>query len=62
MELRNTAFGLDQRFGQSLTATSFTDEFDEEKFLAGGRRMLDGVQAFWTGLNEHRIAAAYQTG
>jgi len=40
----------------------FTDDFDEEKFLAGGRKMLDGVQAFWTGLNEHRIAAANQTG
>ena len=37
----------------------FTPEFDEAKFIAGGRRMLDGVQAFWTGLNEHRIAAAY---
>jgi len=40
----------------------FTDEFDEEKFLAGGREMLDGVRAFWTGLNEHRITAAYQAG
>jgi hypothetical protein len=39
----------------------FTEDFDEEKFLSGGKRMLDGVQAFWTGLNEHRIAAAYQT-
>lgn len=37
----------------------FTPDFDEAKFLDGGRRMLDGVQAFWTGLNEHRIAAAY---
>jgi hypothetical protein len=37
----------------------FTPDFDEAKFLEGGRRMLDGVQAFWTGLNEHRIAAAY---
>lgn len=37
----------------------FTDDFDEAKFISGGRRMLDGVQAFWTGLNEHRIAAAY---
>lgn len=36
----------------------FTDDFDEAKFISGGRRMLDGVQAFWTGLNEHRIAAA----
>ena len=39
----------------------FNDEFDEEKFIDGGKKMLDGVQAFWTGLNEHRIAAAYQT-
>ena len=37
----------------------FTPDFDEVKFIDGGRRMLDGVQAFWTGLNEHRIAAAY---
>ncbi len=37
----------------------FTADFDEEKFLKGGRNMLDGVEAFWTGLNEHRIAAAY---
>jgi len=38
----------------------FTEDFDEEKFLKGGREMLDGVQAFWTGLDEHRIARAYQ--
>jgi hypothetical protein len=37
----------------------FTPDFDEAKFIDGGRRMLDGVQAFWTGLDEHRIAAAY---
>jgi hypothetical protein len=37
----------------------FGPDFDETKFILGGRRMLDGVQAFWTGLNEHRIAAAY---
>jgi hypothetical protein len=40
----------------------FTADFDEEKFLAGGVEMLDGVQAFWTGLNEHRIAAAHLAG
>lgn len=29
--------------------------FDEERFLAGARRMLDGVQAFWEGLwADHR--------
>ncbi len=37
----------------------FTPDFDEAKFIDGGRRMLDGVQAFWTGLDQHRIAAAY---
>ncbi len=37
----------------------FTEGFDEEKFLYGGRIMLDGVQAFWTGLNEQRIAATH---
>lgn len=38
----------------------FTDGFDEEKFLHGGKIMLDGVQAFWTGLNEQRIALTYR--
>ncbi|MFT5233768.1 MAG: hypothetical protein ACI9UK_000118 [Candidatus Krumholzibacteriia bacterium] len=37
----------------------FEDDFDEEKFIAGGLDMLSGVEAFWVGLNEHRIAAAY---
>jgi len=36
----------------------FTEGFDEEKFMQGGRDMLDGVEAFWVGLNENRIAAA----
>jgi hypothetical protein len=38
----------------------FTEEFDEEKFMTGGLEMLGGVQAFWTGLDEHRIARAYR--
>ncbi len=37
----------------------FTEGFDEEKFMAGGIRMLEGVHAFWIGLDEHRIAAAH---
>lgn len=37
----------------------FTPNFDEEKFIQGGLLMLDGVAAFWTGLDEHRIAQAY---
>jgi hypothetical protein len=36
----------------------FSDWFNEEKFLKGGRDMLDGVNAFWVGLNENRIARA----
>ncbi|MFH2052431.1 MAG: hypothetical protein ABIK96_08185 [bacterium] len=37
----------------------FTDGFDEEKFIKGGKEMLAGVEAFWVGLNEQRIAAAF---
>jgi hypothetical protein len=37
----------------------FTDDFDEKKFIKGGLEMLDGVAAFWIGLNEHRIAAVH---
>jgi len=35
----------------------FGPDFGEAEFITGGRRRLDGVQTFWTGLNEHRIAA-----
>lgn len=42
-----------------LEALYFDSDFDEEKFIAGGRDMLNGVEAFWVGLNEHRMAAAY---
>lgn len=37
----------------------FTDGFDGKKFIRGGKDMLDGVEAFWVGLNEQRIAAVY---
>ena len=30
--------------------------FDEERFLAGAARMLDGVEAFWDGLEADRLA------
>lgn len=40
-----------------LEEVFFEDGFDEDKFIRGGRDMLGGVQAFWTGLNEQRIAA-----
>jgi hypothetical protein len=43
---------------EELEELYFTEDFDEEKFIKGGREMLEGVQAFWTGLNENRLAAA----
>lgn len=46
---------------EELEELYFTPEFDEEKFLQGGRDMLDGVEAFWTGLNEQRIARSFVT-
>ncbi|MDQ1402670.1 MAG: hypothetical protein QOG03_986 [Actinomycetota bacterium] len=32
-----------------------TDEFDEEKFLQGAAEMLEGVKAFWDGLEQDRV-------
>jgi hypothetical protein len=34
----------------------FRADFDEEKFLAGAAEMLDGVKAFWDGLEADRLA------
>lgn len=31
-------------------------DFDEEQFIAAGKEMLEGVAAFWDGLNEERLA------
>ena len=31
-----------------------TPGFDEERFLRGATQMLDGVYAFWRGLDEDR--------
>lgn len=33
----------------------FEMELDEDKFIEGGKEMLDGVLAFWNGLNEDRL-------
>ena len=35
----------------------FRPDFDEDKFLAGAADMLDGVKAFWNGLEADRLAA-----
>ena len=32
------------------------EKFDEDAFINAGTEMLDGVQAFWTGLQLDRIA------
>lgn len=39
-----------------LEEAFFTPGFDEEKFLAGAREMLEGVKAFWDGLESDRLA------
>jgi hypothetical protein len=44
----HTADELDEAFG--------TAGFDEERFLAGAAEMLDGVKAFWDGLDADRRA------
>lgn len=41
---------------EELAEAFFMPGFHEEKFLAGAAEMLDGVQAFWTGLNNDRLA------
>ncbi len=44
---------------EELEEHYFSPEFSEEKFIRGGLEMLNSVQAFWTGLDEHRIAYEY---
>ena len=41
---------------EELEETYFSDHFDKEKFLQGGREILDGVFAFWDGLEVARIS------
>lgn len=36
----------------------FSMDLDQEKFIEGGRKMLDGVAAFWEGLDQDRVVAA----
>ena len=39
-----------------LSEAFFRPDFDELRFLAGAAEMLDGVKAFWTGLEADRLA------
>jgi hypothetical protein len=43
-----------QHTEDELAAAYGMDGFDEPRFLEGARRMLDGVQAFWCGLEADR--------
>jgi hypothetical protein len=45
-----------------LAEAYFTDGFDEERFLQGAREMLDGVKAFWDGLDADRQARTDRAG
>ena len=37
-----------------------SDDFDEDTFIASGLEMLNGVKAFWDGLNLRRIVAQHE--
>lgn len=39
-----------------LAEAFFRPDFDEQKFIAGAAEMLDGVKAFWDGLEADRLA------
>jgi hypothetical protein len=39
-----------------LAEAFFRSDFDEQRFLAGAAEMLDGVKAFWDGLEADRVA------
>jgi len=34
----------------------FSQDIDEDLFIKSGNEMLDGVEIFWTGLNQHRLS------
>jgi pyrroloquinoline quinone (PQQ) biosynthesis protein C len=40
---------------EELEEVYFKPEFDREKFMQGGREILDAIAIFWIGLNHHRI-------
>ncbi len=44
---------------EELEEVYFSPEFDREKFFQGGREILEGVAAFWDGLNDDRMNKVY---
>jgi hypothetical protein len=45
-----------------LAAVYHDDDFDEARFLSGAREMLDGVAAFWDGLERDRLSGTQTVG
>jgi hypothetical protein len=45
---------------EELEETYFSPHFDRARFFRGGLEMLDGVAAFWDGLENDRINKVYQ--
>lgn len=43
---------------EELEALFFSSEIDQDQFIKFGREMLDGVAAFWLGLNQDRLKTA----
>jgi len=43
-----------EHVADELAEVYFEEGFDKEKFITGGIDMLDGVKAFWDGLNDDR--------
>lgn len=44
---------------EELEEAYFSEDFDRQKFMQGGREILDAVAAFWDGLNEDRLNKIY---
>ena len=42
-----------------LEEVYFDPDFDRAKFFQGGREILEGVAAFWEGLNQDRLNRVY---
>jgi hypothetical protein len=45
---------------EELEEVYFSPDFSREKFLQGGREILDAVASFWDGLNKDRLSHVYE--
>lgn len=44
---------------EELEEVYFSDDFDRERFMRGGREILDAVAVFWDGLEQDRVNRVY---